>query len=450
MQHPPGATRTATSSVPETTLTSRSNQWQVLWASWLGQMFDGMDASLFVLVLFPAVSELVQSNSHSVVGIYGSYILATFMIGWAVGAIAFGIATDYIGRTKTMVITVLLYALSTGLCAFSHNWVELAFFRFLVGAGIGGEIIVGAVLMAESWQGKARLHATSFMTSSFGFGYLLAAGLNLVLGQWGWRLMFLAGSLPALLAIYIRCQLKEPLQFQFAQEHKRRLKSKTKELLTAEEQSLVQPTFPQLFNRENLHKVLVVTVLASTAIIGYWAVLSWIPPWINQMIGTQAITQRSLAAACMNIGAILSACLAGTFITWAGSKRTLAWSFLLALLSCMGMFLTVKTYGPELLGWCFAVGFFAVLPFTVLFIHVPTLFVTRLRGTAFGFSVQVGRIFAAAAAIISGQLITLFAGSYAMAGACLSSIYIIGFVSAFFLPQASKKSSSISCVLESP
>ena len=85
----------------------------VLLATWLGELFDGMDASICVLVLFPALSELVGSTSHSTVGLIGSVILATFMLGWALGAIVFGILADYIGRARTLVLTILLYALCT-------------------------------------------------------------------------------------------------------------------------------------------------------------------------------------------------------------------------------------------------------------------------------------------------------------------------------------------------
>src|SRR5262249_39925018 len=186
------------------------SQLHVLLAAWLGELFDGMDASIYVLVLFPALSELLNTTSHSSVGLVGSVILAIFMLGWACGAIVFGILSDYIGRARVMVLTILVYALCTGLCALSHNWWELAFYRFLVGCGIGGEISIGAVMLAESWKGRARLHATAIMSTSFGFGYLSAALINLALGHLGWRWLFVVGIAPALLTVYIRAKLREP------------------------------------------------------------------------------------------------------------------------------------------------------------------------------------------------------------------------------------------------
>ena len=101
------------------------------------------------------------------------------------------------------------------------------------------------------------------------------------------------------------------------------------------------------------------------------------------------------------------------------------------------MFLTIKSFGPQLVGWACIEGFLVLAPYTYLFIYVPELFDTRIRATAFGFSIQCGRIFAGLAAILGGQLVSLFDGSFAMAGACVSLVYIIGLIATFFMPASS-------------
>lgn len=106
-----------------------------------------------------------------------------------------------------------------------------------------------------------------------------------------------------------------------------------------------------------------------------------------------------------------------------------------AHICCIAMFLTAKSYGIGLLCWAFAVGFFTEAPFVPLFIYLPELFPTEIRVTAFGISVQLGRFFAAAAAILAGQLIALFGGSYPMAGACVALVYIAGMCASLVLPQ---------------
>lgn len=412
------------------------SKWHVLLATWLGELFDGMDASIFVLVMFPAVSELLGTKSHSVVGQYGSYILALFMVGWAVGSVTFGIVADRIGRTKTMVLTILLYACSTGLCALSHTWWELAGYRFLVGCGIGGEISIGAVMLSEHWRGKARLHAAGVLSSSFGFGYLIAALLNFGLGTIGWRYLFIAGVAPALVTLYIRSSLHEPEHFTLIQELRARLKQANHAKLNGVQKEFLRSPLFELFSAKFRVQVVLVAALASAAIVGYWAVLSWIPAWINQLTGTAAVAERSQAAILMNIGAIVGSLSGGWVMSKMKTKTAFFLAFAGALLCCTGMFMTVKSFGPALLTWLFFTGAVVLLPFVFLFIYVPELFPINIRSTAFGVSVQVGRLAAVCASLAAGQIIANFNGSYAVAGSALSMIYLVGMAAALFLPES--------------
>jgi MFS family permease len=413
------------------------SKWHVLLATWLGELFDGMDASIFVLVMFPAVSELLGTKSHSTVGQFASYILAIFMVGWAVGAVVFGLLADRIGRTKTMIITILLYACSTGLCALSHNWWELAGYRFLVGCGIGGEISIGAVMVSEYWRGNGRLHAAGVLTSSFGCGYLIAALLNFWLGTIGWRYLFIAGVAPALVTLYIRSSLHEPEHFTLVQELRTRLKKVNREELNGAQKNLLKNPLFELFSPQYRSRVLLVMALASAAIVGYWAVLAWIPAWINQLTGTAAVAERSQTAVVMNLGAIIGSLAGGWVMTKLNTRTAFFFAFLGSLLACVGMFMTVKCFGPILLAWVFCAGAFVLLPFVFLFIYVPELFPVNIRSTAFGLSVQVGRIAAACASLAAGQIIANFNGSYAIAGSSVAMIYVVGMLAALFLPKSS-------------
>ncbi len=73
----------------------------------------------------------------------------------------------------------------------------------------------------------------------------------------------------------------------------------------------------------------------------------------------------------------------------------------------------------------------------MLFIYVPELFDTSMRATGFGFSYNSGRVFAAIAIVFGGQLIGMFGGSYALAGATVASVYLIGVLASFFMPATS-------------
>ncbi len=408
--------------------------WHAFIATWLGGMFDGMDSSIFAIVLYPSLSEMLHTNSHSIVGLHGSYVIALFMVGWALGAILFGMAADYIGRARTMTITILLYAVCTGLCATASDWWQLAFYRFLVGAGIGGEMGVGAVMLSECWPNKSRVFAIGAMASSLGFGYLCTASLNLFLGHYGWRWLFVAGVVPAFLTVYIRAKLKEPEQFLKVQELKAAAKSRHESQRSESDRRLLRLTLLELFEDANLKKTGILIALTSTAIIAWWAVLAWIPAWINQLTGELAVEQRSIAMYFKDTGMILSGFLGSLIIAKIGYKRCTILSFLLSFLSCVLMFMTVKSYGPALLAWVFAVGFFCHIPFVVLWTYIPELFEARIRSTAFGVSFNLGRFAAAIAALGSGSLIGLFGGSYALAASSIASVYLLGIIAAIFMP----------------
>lgn len=409
--------------------------WHVLLATWLGGVFDGFDSSIFAMVLFPAVSELIGSKDTASVGQFGSYIIALFLVGWAIGAAFFGWLADRIGRAKTLTLTILVYALCTGLCATAHTWWEMGLYRFLVGAGIGGEMGIGAVLLTECWPKKSRLHAVGFMATSLGFGYLLTASLNLMLGGFGWRWLFVAGIAPAFLTLYIRSKLKEPENFTRMQSAREEAKNTNHEHRTEEQHELMKSPFATLISPENIRKTCIVAMLTSCAIIAWWAVLSWIPSWINQITGDLAVEQRSHVMFFKDIGMILSGILGGFIITKLGYRKCMGWTFTLAFFATVAMFMSFKTFTPLIFPFILAVGFFAHVPFVLLWGYIPELYETRIRGTAFGITYNVGRLVAAAAAVLSGELIKVFGGSYATAASTVACVFLLGTIVSFFMPK---------------
>ena len=409
--------------------------WHVLLATWLGGVFDGFDSSIFAMVLFPAVSELVGSKDTAMIGQFGSYIIALFLVGWAIGAGFFGWLADRIGRAKTLTLTILVYALCTGLCATAHSWWEMGIYRFLVGAGIGGEMGIGAVLLTECWPKKSRIHAVGFMATSLGVGYLFTAGLNLLLGGFGWRWLFVAGIAPAFLTLYIRTKLKEPENFTRMQNARTEAENTHIDHRTDEQHELLKPAFATLFSKENIRKTCIVSMLTSCAIITWWAVLSWIPSWVNQITGNLAVEARSHVMFFKDIGMIMSGILGGLIITKLGYRKCMGWTFTLAFIATVTMFMSFKTFSPLIFPCIFAVGFFAHVPFVLLWGYIPELYETRIRSTAFGVTYNVGRLIAAVATLISGELMRVLGGSYAMAASSIAGVFLIGTVVSFFMPK---------------
>jgi len=186
-------------------------QWLVLTVAWLGWVFDSMDSTLYAMVLQPALQELLgsESSTHGIEW-YGGIIFSVFLIGWALGGVLFGVLADYIGRTRTMILTILIYSIFTGMAALSHTWWELLLYRFMTALGIGGEWAAGAALVAETWPEAKRAKAAGILQSAWAAGFFFAALANLFFGAYGWLFLFLIGILPALVTLLVRFMVKEP------------------------------------------------------------------------------------------------------------------------------------------------------------------------------------------------------------------------------------------------
>jgi MFS family permease len=196
--------------------------WFVLLVASLGWMFDCLDQQLFILARPFAMKELLAGTGLDPTQ-WGTIATSVFMIGWATGGLAFGVLGDRIGRARTMLLTILLYSLCTGLSAFSLTFWDFAVYRFLTGLGVGGEFAVGVALVAEVMPERARPHALGLLQALSAVGNVCAAliGIGLFSVEWtglnlfgvpltSWRLMFLVGMIPALLALVIRRRLREP------------------------------------------------------------------------------------------------------------------------------------------------------------------------------------------------------------------------------------------------
>ena len=178
-------------------------QWKSGAAAWLGWLFDGLDMHLYVLVATPFVAELLGGVSvkDPAVGYYSSWIQAAFLFGWALGGGFFGRIADRMGRSRALILTILTYALFTGLSFFAQTWWQLMALRFLAALGIGGEWAVGASLLSETWPKRWRPWIAAVLQTGVNLGVMLAALANFLLADYPYRSVFLVGVLPALLVL---------------------------------------------------------------------------------------------------------------------------------------------------------------------------------------------------------------------------------------------------------
>jgi MFS family permease len=196
-------------------------QWFVLIVAALGWLLDCFDQQLFVLARQPAMRELLPGTpTQSTVDAFGGFMTSIFLMGWGIGGLIFGVMGDRIGRAKTMMLTILVYSIFTGLSAISQSIWDFALYRFLTGMGVGGEFAVGVALVAEVMPDRARPYCLSVLQALSAIGNISAAFVGMGMGklvelevvnkETYWRPMFVIGAVPALLALVVRWKLREP------------------------------------------------------------------------------------------------------------------------------------------------------------------------------------------------------------------------------------------------
>lgn len=393
-----------------------SYQYLVLGCAWLGWVFDSMDATIYALVMSPALKELLGAQaSPENVGWYGGIIFGIFLLGWALGGVSFGILADYLGRARTLVITILIYAVFTGLAGFSHTWWELALYRFITALGIGGEWAAGATLVAEVWPESLRVKGAGLLQSAWGAGYFLAAGAYFLLAHHSWRVMFFVGIVPAIVAILIRLKVREPEKW-----------TKARREIPAGERLTLAELFTPALRRDTL----VGSALALVAVFGLWGATNWTPSLVRELLQARqldadAVTRMvSYAAMSLNAGAIIGylafAPIAerigrrgAFFIMMLGSAVSLPLTFLVP-----SSYITLMLLLPVL-------GFFTNGIFTGFPVYLPEIFPTRIRATGAGFCFNAGRILAASGPFLTGYLV-LRLGTFAAAASSIAIIYVLG------------------------
>src|SRR5438552_2311459 len=197
-------------------------KWMALTAALLGWLFDGFEMGLFPVVARPALVELLRATgadaSDDAISFWNALVNSGFLVGAATGGVLFGWLGDRLGRVRAMSLSILTYAICSGLGGFAGVPWHMVVIRFIAALGMGGEWSLGVALVMEVWGGRSRSLLAGLIGAAANFGYMLVALLSLGLGSfratlesWGlspswreWRLLMVCGALPALLTFFVR------------------------------------------------------------------------------------------------------------------------------------------------------------------------------------------------------------------------------------------------------
>ena len=417
--------------------------WRALAASFLGWLFDGYENYALILVAAVALRQLLQPDQLASLPIYIGGLLAVTLVGWATGGIIAGVLADYIGRKRVLMLSILWYALFTGLTAFATNYASFVILRFLTGLGLGAEWGPGTAILGESWPSRSRGRAASVLQSAFAVGLVVASGVWLYVAPFGpsaWRYMFLIGVLPALSVLWIRTSVRDPDLWVVARERRQlaRQRLASGHAVDPDDRALVGFTIKQILSAPDLRRrLLLLLVLSISSIVAWWAVSTWIPFYAGQLaakVGGNAQRWGALAGLYYNLGGILGFLVFGVLADTWGRKPTMVLYYAGALVLVLVLFRAVQD-PSTFLAVAAVNGFFTVGQFAWMPVYLPELFPTAVRGSAISLVFDVTRYLAAAGPLLAGWLIVNLGGVSA-AASIIGLVYILGvIVTPFAAPE---------------
>jgi MFS family permease len=436
--------------------------WFVFLVAALGWLADCMDQQLFNLARVAAISELLQlPGSDQLVKRWAGFSTSVFLIGWATGGLFFGVLGDRWGRVKTMLLTILLYSMFTGLSALSTSVWDFAFYRFLTGLGVGGEFAVGVALLAETMPAAARPYTLGLLQAFSAVGNVTAALLYMLMGYLemqgafletrftAWRLLFVVGTVPALIALLVRRRLDEPQAWRD---------------MIASGAGRKAGSFSELLGEQPWRRrALAGLALAFAGVVGLWGI-GFFAVDLQQYVMRGYLDARSagmaahekaglvkiwagITSAMINVGAFAGMFAFSGLTGHTGRKPAFAVSFVLAAASTALVFLKLSDISD--IFWMIPLmGFCQLALFGGYAIYFPELFPTRLRSTGTSFCYNVGRFVAAVGPAALGLLTSVVYKPFEeydptlpfrYAGLTMCSVFAVGLVALLFLPETKGK-----------
>jgi MFS family permease len=414
-----------------TVLDMNAYQWTVLFAAWLGWGFDIFDSLLFNYVAPNAVPTLLNLQigtpaAQQATLRWTGVLTSLLLIGWAIGGILFGRVADRIGRTKTLLLTMAMYALGTAACAFAPNMATLVVFRIIASLGIGGEWAAGAAMVAEVVPEKRRVEAGAILYTAAPLGLFLATIITFQIQgvyfrgspEVAWRYVFLFGLVPAIVAFLVRLFVKEPERWEHV-------------ATTAQPPRLREIFLPQ-------YRMITISgfLMALVALITWWSCNAFLPvvaaglaSQASAGLDREAATHlseswKATAANWFNIGGLIGTLLTVPASKTLGRRMMFTIYFLISGLSVLAAFGLPMDPHTRLYMY-FPIGLSVFGVFGAFTYYLPELYPTRLRGTGAGFCYNSGRLIAAIGPFVVGSVAARGAGAL---GGALQVLFYVGFV----------------------
>jgi MFS transporter, putative metabolite:H+ symporter len=378
-----------------------------------GWLFDAMDVGIITFVLAALAKDWNLPPGQ--IGLIGSAGLA----GMCIGAAVSGMVADYWGRKKVFQITLLIFAVTTLLCALAWNVASMIVFRFLVGVGLGGELPVVSSLLSEFVPGKHRGRFIVLLESFWAYGWFIAALVAfLIIPAHGWRVAFAIGAIPAFYIWVVRRTLPESPRWyeskgRFAEADKvmnaleresERLKGPLSPVEQTTNEDVAMPsrfTFSELWSRQYIKRTIMLWILWFGLVFGYYGIFVWLPTLL--MKAGYSMVNSFLYVVIITAAQIPGYFSAAYLVERIGRKLVIITYLLLSAL--MAILFGQASSTATILLWASLMSFFNLGAWGAVYAYTPELYPTRIRATGAGSAAAFGRIAGVLAPLIIGVIL---------------------------------------------
>ena len=402
-----------------------SFHYKLLAVTGLGWLFDSMDTGLISFVL------PMLSKEWGLTPDQAGWIGSIGLIGMALGAVLAGTIADRLGRKRVFAATVIIYSLSTGMCALAWSYESLLFFRFLVGFGLGGELPVAATLMSEYAPAQLRGRFIVLLESFWGLGWLVAACISyLVIPQFGWKIAFVIGTLPALYVFLIRMHMPESIRYLISKDRIEEAKNIILDLeckldvmskefdeelspLEKGSEKQAEPAFSSLWTPQYRTRTIMLWLAWFGIVYSYYGIFMWLPSIVYSQ-GFEIVKTFEYVLA-MTLAQLPGYFAAAWLVDRIGRRYTLS------------IFLLMSSSPTTLLMFGAAMSFFNLGAWGVIYTYTPEQYPTAIRALGSGWAAGFGRI--------GGMLAPMLVGVMLVQGIGMNMIFAM-FASVFVLISA--------------
>ncbi|WP_458460783.1 MFS transporter [Paenibacillus sp.] len=371
-------------------------QRKLLFSAGMSWLFDAMEVGMISFIVAALAKE--WSLSPGQVGV----LTSINSIGMALGALLAGALADRFGRKAILVWTLLIFTIASGLSALATGFAVLCALRLVAGIGLGGELPVAATLVSESMPTAERGRAVVLLESFWAGGWIVSALIaNFVIPEYGWRIAFAIGALPAFYALYLRRAIQDPPRY----------KNHTKlHKITFREKVAI------VWSAPHRRTTLMLWILWFTVIFSYYGMFLWLPSVV--MAKGFTLVKSFQYVLIMTIAQLPGYFTAAYFIERYGRKFVLVVYLTLTAFSAIAFGLATTEATILTAGIC--LSFFNLGAWGGLYAYSPELYPTSVRSTGVGLATSVGRI--------GGVLAPLMVGMLVQREVAISLIFTIFFV----------------------